>query len=221
MTPQPTPQVSATPKPTQAPTATPIPTTQSTTAAPPAIVPAFTYFSASGGGSYDNSVNLTNDGSIDWAHWGYPADRDVTTKNVQTHVIGSATWNGQTSGDISQSINYSWSDSASNSVNDITSGTDIAGGNVSFPVRTDGTAHTLKIYVGAYLAQGTLTVALNGKPAYTKSFNMTHDAANKGDNTEFIVGYNTNVASQMTITYAMTKSDGSSSYIILEAASVS
>ena len=209
---------------TTAPPAGSAPPSPPTQAAPPPPPPAPVFTSFTGGsiGSYDTNVDLTSTGGVDWAHWGGASAGNETRMIGAANVISGVSWNSSIANDTNQSNDFTWSNGTSpGSVSAYTSGTAIKGGSASFTVKTSSIQHTLRVYVGSYLSQGTLTITLNGKNAYSGSWDMSHNSSNAGDNTMFTFIYRTNVDSQFTVTYAMTKSDGSSSYIMLEAAAVS
>jgi len=187
----------------------------------PPPTPALTSFSASGGGSYDTPVNLSNVGSIDWVHWGYGGGYNVDSKSGATQYIGPVSWNASIRSDTDQSNDFSWyNGTPHSSVSGITSGTDIPG-TASFSVRSDPTPHTLTLYLGAYRAQGTLVISFGGTTVYTSNFNMSNDPTNAGDNTIYVIHYSSNVTSSIDISYSMTIAGGSAHCVILEAATIS
>jgi hypothetical protein len=187
--------------------------------APP--IPTLTYFSASGGYSYNSTTNLTSNGTLEWFHWGYPYAADLNAKNGAAHWISLPSWYGVLSDDKSQSIDFTWYDGTpySNEAG-LTSGTNTTGG-ITFSVQSTSTVHTLSVYVGAYRAKGTFWVTFQGTTVYSSAFDMTNDPANSGDNTRYIIQYSTNVPNSITINYAMSQADGSSSYVIAEAVALS
>ncbi len=134
--------------------------------------------------SADNltDVDLTAEGTIDWAEWGMTSSTDFNHKATGGSRIGNATLINTTTvygyGNFYMSRGndgFTWTDGTPTAAPSGAqySGIYVAGQNkglqTSVPAST--TMHTLRLYVGAYLATGTLTAHLSdgSAPDYTDS----------------------------------------------------
>ena len=112
------------------------------------------------------TISLTTEGSADWAHWGLTTATDFNHKATVTQQISNFTvvGAGTPARYANNSVGYSWTDgtptvTATNS----TTGVFIAGTGSGFRVTApaDVALRTLKIYVGAWQAQGRLQAQLS------------------------------------------------------------
>ena len=134
----------------------------------------------SGGGSLSGAmatpsgpVQLTTEGSSDWAHWGLTVAGDFNHKAAVTQQINYSNI-GNALRYANNSVGFTWTDgtptaTATNS----TTGIYVNGINNGFRVTApaDGSLRTLKVYVGAFRTQGQLTAHLSDGSAidYTDS----------------------------------------------------
>lgn len=107
------------------------------------------------------SINLASEGTADWAHWGLFTGTSFDHKTgvppqINTYsIIG----NGQAFSYADNVEGYSWSGGTPSAiVNDTHTGIYVAGVDNGFEITAaaDTTVKTLKLYVGAYAAQGRL-----------------------------------------------------------------
>jgi hypothetical protein len=120
------------------------------------------------------SVDLTAEGSSDWAHWGLASPASFNHKTGVPQQISNFTTIGT---EITQGLQdyvteFSWSDGAPSSAADPTrSGVGIRGLNDGFRITApaDTSRRTLKVYVGLYGAEGRFRAYLSDQsaPAYT------------------------------------------------------
>lgn len=120
------------------------------------------------------AVDLTADGTADWAHWGYSSASDFDDKKLG---------NGQISNFKQVGINvptqysdglviYRWSDGNSGggrhpmtSANGTTTGVYVLTGGLSITAPADTTVRRLEVYVGQFNAQGQLDASLSDNSA--------------------------------------------------------
>jgi glycosidase len=144
------------------------------------------------------NVNLTSQGSSDWAMWGYKASFNYdhsSSGNGQISNLGI--YNGGGAGQFTNSLlTTSWTNGTPDtSVSNCGSGYYNGGGvgdGFIFTAPADTTTRTLTVYVGGWQSGGTLTATLsdNSAPAYTNSalvntstnyygvYTLTYKAAN-------------------------------------------
>ncbi|MEO8367681.1 MAG: hypothetical protein ABI806_00575, partial [Candidatus Solibacter sp.] len=110
-------------------------------------------------------VQLTTEGTIDWTHWGLNTVADYDHKSGAVEQIGNFTLVGGTPGRYANNaVGFTWTDgtpilSATNS----TTGIYVPGLNQGFrlTVSAGTTSRTLKVYVGAWRAQGQIVASLS------------------------------------------------------------
>ena len=129
------------------------------------------------------TVDLTTEGTVDWAHWGlnsaasFDHKRGVPSRISNYRVIGSA-------GAQPYSNNpnaYAWADGTPTASNPGTStgvyvGPSVGGG-FQFAVPADMTLRTLKLYVGVWAAQGKLELSLSDGSAPAFSDNSLQNSS--------------------------------------------
>ncbi len=115
------------------------------------------------------SVNLTSEGTLDWAHWGLGSPSSFDHK-AGAQLISNFTRVGQRAnfwfGD--NTTTFSWTDGTpTNNATNTPTGIFINGqGNgFEFTVPADSNLKTLKLYVGAWFARGQLQAALSDESA--------------------------------------------------------
>jgi hypothetical protein len=117
------------------------------------------------------TVNLTIDGPVDWAHFGYPASGQMDHKasvNSQISYYTTLSGNGATVY-TNNTVSYSWSDGTltPNLSGGTTTGMFRVGVGDGFAITVPATTtpQTLKVYVGVYHGAGRLTVSLSDNSA--------------------------------------------------------
>jgi hypothetical protein len=120
------------------------------------------------------SVNLSVEGSRDWAHWGLATNSIFNHKAGVTPQISDFTKIGPNPAEVyaDNYTAYSWSDGTPTaSANNATKGVYTTGLTNGFEITVpaDATSRTLKVYVGLYGAQGNFQAWLSdfSGPAYT------------------------------------------------------
>jgi hypothetical protein len=120
------------------------------------------------------NVNLTTEGTADWAHWGLASSVSFNHKNNVGQQISNFTLLGNDSAkQFTNNVNsYSWSDGTPiPNTSSTTTGIYVIGLNNGFQltVPADTTARTLKLYVGVWAAGGKLEATLsdNSAPAFS------------------------------------------------------
>jgi len=116
----------------------------------------------------DGDVNLTTEGTLDWAHWGLDGIGSFDHK-LGANAIGDVT--GTTAALTDVAVMASWTDGTPDrSVTATPTGLSIANGpGVMLSVAADATMRTLRLYVGGKACQGKLQLALSdgSVPAYS------------------------------------------------------
>lgn len=170
-----------------------------------------------------STVNLTAEGTIDWAHWGRTSPTEFNHRANVTPQISNFTLIGQ--GPILQFgdnfTGYSWTNGtptarATRSTSGIYVNNDDNGFEISVPA--DTTIKTLKVYVGAYAAQMHFEASLsdNSAPMYVdESFQNEGD----GPNRAYVLNFAANSPGQkLTVRYWVINSGGGN--VTLQAAAL-
>ena len=140
---------------------------------------------ARGGGSISGStsfsptglIDLTSEGLLDWAHWGLSGPTSFNHKASATQSISNFTpiGTGAVGWFADNSTTCSWTDGtptqiASNTANGINVNGAVGNG-LQITVPADTNLRTLKLYVGAWYAQGKLEASLSdgSSPTYVDS----------------------------------------------------
>lgn len=120
------------------------------------------------------SVDLTAEGTTDWAHWGLISSNSFDHKAAVVHQISDFTPLGAEPAVqyANNSVTYSWSDGTPTaSASGTDTGVYITGFEDGFQlnVPAETTTHRLKVYVGLYGAEGNFQAYLSdfSAPAYT------------------------------------------------------
>jgi len=146
------------------------------------------------------NVNLTPEGSIDWAHWGLTAPDDFNHKaGISSQITNFTAIGDQVIQQFDDNATgYTWTDGEPEpQANNATAGIYVSGqdNGFEFSVPADTTARTLKVYVGAYDAGMKFEASLSDSsaPAYTEtSFRNVED----GPNAVFTLNYAASSANQ-------------------------
>jgi hypothetical protein len=143
-------------------------------------------------GTPASTVNLTTEGTLDWAHWGSDGSGSWTHKNGGNLI---ANWSATTTvfTYTGNAVSYLWTDGNDWNNNAQATGLYFSGQNsyYSFTVPADTTLRVLKVYVGTNAANGTLSAHLSDSsaPDYTNSslaqnsngvYTLTYKAASAG-----------------------------------------
>lgn len=172
-----------------------------------------------------SGVNLTQEGSTDWIHWGLKGVTAVTRKSGGGAQIG----NYNQIGDVSARrydeniVRYGWSDGTlTGSVAGTRAGIWIQGLGNGFEITApaDTTLQTLKVYVGVWAAQGLLEVSLSdgsAKPYVDTSL----DNLKETNNGIYTVTYQAASAGQtVRVKFTVSKSYRSNGNVTLQAAAL-
>ncbi|MCX7709740.1 MAG: stalk domain-containing protein [Clostridia bacterium] len=112
------------------------------------------------------SVNLSNEGTKDWAHWGFDGESKFNHKNGVTQQIGnySRIGSGSVNWFADNPVLFSWTGGTPNDTVS-NSGTGIyvtrEGNGFQLTVPADTTQKTLRLYLGAWKAKGKVTATLS------------------------------------------------------------
>jgi hypothetical protein len=178
-TPTPTPTATPTPSPTVTPTRTPTPTPTATPTPTPTATPTPTPTPNGGVLSVRNdpmpaNVDLSGEGTADWAHWGLGSASSVNRKNGATQQISNFAQIG--TGTVLQYGNspnsFSWSGGKpTSSAANTPTGIYVIGQNNGFQITVpaDTNSRTLKLYLGVWAAGGRLVAGLSDGSAQTFS----------------------------------------------------
>lgn len=120
------------------------------------------------------AIDLTADGSADWAHWGYAAASDFDHKQtggMQISSFQSIGLNVPTQYGMGGVI-YRWSDGQPGSgrhpmtdLSGTTTGVYVLTGGLKISAPADGATRRLRVYVGQYDAEGRLDASLSDNSA--------------------------------------------------------
>jgi hypothetical protein len=143
-------------------------------------------------------VNLTTEGTADWAHWGLGSAAGFDYKaNVASQIPTFTQINGGTLGQNSLPTIFSWNDGTPDTASSGTSTAVSVSGNgrgFALTLPADPTARTVHLYVAVSSGQANLTATLSdgSAPAYSDSsmasffgnriqeYTLTYNAASPG-----------------------------------------
>jgi hypothetical protein len=150
------------------------------------------------------SLNLTDEGTLDWAHFGLNASTSVNRKANITPLI-SMTPIGNQNRYSMFNVNMSWSDGdPTKTTTDTSTGIYAPGTNNGYTVTVPaGTApRTLRVYVGEFRGTGTLIAHLsdNSLPDVT----TTHTNNNGIGLSRFHIEFRATQAATLTVTWVLT-----------------
>jgi hypothetical protein len=146
-------------------------------------------------------IDLTTEGTLDWAHYGYPTSGDMDNKaNVTSQISYYKTLSGNTATVFANNpSSFAWEDGVlTATVSGTTTGmyrTSVADGfRITVPASTQ--PRTLQVYVGGYRSNGKLTASLSDQSApdysdasfsrsdgslYSVTYTLTFNAARDGE----------------------------------------
>jgi serine/threonine protein kinase len=176
----------------------------------------------------NQTYNLTNEGTLDWIDWGLNTPQDVNREaHVQQQIsnftlIGNCTVQRDS---YYSNSNIEWFDGTPQPDTALsqTWGTYVTGINNGFSLTVPATTtpRTLQVYVGAKLAQGKFTVSLDGKTFTDATLDMRDDPNSAQANSIYTVVFNGSAANQvLTVRYTVMATNGSDSYVMLQAATL-
>ena len=186
---------------------------------------------ALGGGSLTGSigtplglVQLTTEGTSDWAHWGLTAATDFNHKAGATQQIGNFTLpaGGTPSRYINNPVGFTWNDgTATGSATNTTTGVYISGQNKGFrlTVPADTTARTLRVYVGAWRTQGRMVAHLSDGSAADYVDTSLNNSAGATSMGVYTFTYQASATGQ-TLTVTFTQTTGTQGNVTIEAATL-
>ncbi|HTI97983.1 MAG TPA: hypothetical protein VL527_03690 [Dongiaceae bacterium] len=157
-------------------------------------------------------VDLTDEGQLDWVHWGFLTEQTLIHKygvapQIQAGFIGGL-YDGPYRLNDSPVV-FSWSDGIPfSNVTNTTAGVFMLGLSHGFQLEcpADASLKHLKIYLGAAAAQGTLTASLSGAPTYTDSSVVA--PAGTTTNGTYTLDFQAGAPGQtLTVTFTMTASN--------------
>ncbi|QVL50302.1 MAG: PKD domain-containing protein [Thiocapsa sp.] len=167
-----------------------------------------------------SSMNLTSEGTIDWAHWGRSTAGEVNRKASVAAQIGAlASIDGTRFGRFSNSARsaYTWSDgmptvSATTNAGLVLSG---AGRGYALTVPADTDARTLVVYVGGWKSDARLDVSLSDGSAAPYSVKVSHlDSLRDDYDARLAITYQAASAGQtLNLRYVQTSSSGTLNFM--------
>ena len=141
------------------------------------------------------AAQLTAEGTLDWAHWGWQNATDFNHKNVTQQISNfTALGGGGATRYGNNGTGFTWTDGTPvASVSNTTTGVFISGRDRGFRITApaDTTVRTLRVYTGVWMVQGRVLVQLSdgSAPDYidtslngivSKVFTFTYKAASSG-----------------------------------------
>ena len=111
-------------------------------------------------------INLSNEGTIDWAHWGLNSVNSFDHKTGGTS-ISDATASGLASGVVGSAVTSTWTGGTPDGTATRTD-TGVAVGSpdsFSFTIAADTQTHTVHLYVSGHAARGKVSIALSDSSA--------------------------------------------------------
>jgi hypothetical protein len=169
--------------------------------------------------------NLTSLGTVDWAHWGLTTSSSFDHKASGGSQISNFTvvGTGPANRYTDNAFGYSWTDgtptvSATNS----TTGIYILGINNGFQITApaDTTQRTVTVYVDAYNAQGKIVAHLSDSSAPDYVDSTLNSVTNTAQGAYTFTYKAASSGQRLSITFTNIKSNGGSSNIALEAATL-
>jgi hypothetical protein len=127
--------------------------------------------SGSGVAGGTSTIDLTAEGTDDWAHWGFGGGTAINHKSVSGSAVNhiTETYVGGSPQQYANNANgYSWSDGTP-TVNAVATTTGIyimgSGNSFTITVPADTSTRTVKLYMGGWMSGGTLTAHLSDTSA--------------------------------------------------------
>jgi len=170
-------------------------------------------------------VQLTTEGTLDWAHWGLNTVADFDHKTGVTPLISNFTivGGGTPSRYANNSVGYTWTDGTPNATaTNSTTGVFVTGLTKGFQITVpaDTTARTLKVYVGAWRVRGNLVAHLSDGSALDYTDSSLVNTAGVTTLGIYTLTYQAASAGQ-TLTVTFTQNTLASGNVTLQAATVS
>ncbi len=211
--PTPTPNTTPPPQPSQTPTKTPAPVISNA-------------FLAAAFSTAQHNINLTQEGTLDWAHWGTIAGSTFQRKAGGSQQISDLTvvGNSKLTDYTTSPYRFTWSDGtpvASTSQNTMEVYVTGKGNGFKATVKAGTTLKRLRIYLGISQGRGQLDVTVNGPRPLTYSDNSLSDGENGVSSTNETTGMYTLLFqgdtpdSTLTLTYTLVDSFGKSRVSVL------
>lgn len=171
-------------------------------------------------------INLTTEGTADWAHWGAANKNSFDHKSIPTPLISdfTPTVNNETITQLgSYALGFSWSDgtptpSATNSTTGIYVNGQNSGFRISVPA--DTTTRTLRFYAGGQMSTATVLAHLSDGSAADYTTTATTTAGDTGMQFERVVTlvYRAAAAGQtLTVSWTVSSATG---YVHLHSATL-
>ncbi|MDB6067806.1 MAG: hypothetical protein JWR26_4014 [Pedosphaera sp.] len=183
----------------------------------------------------DTDVNLSAIGTVDWVHWGLLNMTSVNRKATVAPQIGnftvlpdSNTFNTSAYQYTDNYNGYSWNDGTQTvSATNTTTGVYVVGGvnptlvnGFQIVVPADTTLRTLRVYVGAFAAQGKFQAILSGVGTTYTDTSLSNQ--NNGPGGVYTVNYAADSANQtLTIKWTVVPVANPSGNVTLQAATLS
>lgn len=228
-TPTPTPTATPTPTPTVTPTRTPTPTPTATPTPTPTVTPTPSPTPNGGalsvrGDAMPAIVDLSGEGTSDWAHWGLGSASAVNRKNGVSQQISNFTTIGN--GAVQQYGNspnsFSWSGGKPTTSANTPTGVYVIGQNNGFQITVpaDTNPRTLKLYLGVWAAGGKLVAGLSDGSAQTFSDTSVVNASDT-TNVVYTLNYQSATNGQtLTVKWTANSTYNSWGNVTLEAATL-
>ncbi len=147
-----------------------------------------------------DTIDLTNEGQIDWVQWGMNGPGSVNRKAGVSSQIGSYSIikGGMLRPYSNNAINYTWSDGTPNgNIQSTNSGVGMSGSGNGFQLTIPAatTARTLRVYIGVLHAQANFTAALSEKSSMIYSDTAQSDS-NDMKNIMYVIHFEASSSTQ-------------------------
>jgi hypothetical protein len=170
------------------------------------------------------AVNLTKQGSTDWAHWGLKSVKSFNHKKGGKQQISAAPVGHAPVRRFDNSpTKYSWTDGTPHAqVQDTTTGVWTYGVHNGFAVTVpaDTTSRTLTLYVGVWKAQGQLAATVSGSKTTYKDADLKNISATS--NGFYVLTYKAaSTGQKLTVTFTVLHSYDALGNVTLQSATLS
>ena len=166
-------------------------------------------------------INLANEGTVDWAHWGLNSATTFDRKSGGTAISNVAVIGGGSQlGVTATAVSASWTNGTPDaSATQTGTGTGTRSPSaLRITVPADVAQHTLRVYVGNRDSSGRLDVALSDGSA--NAYTNTQTGGTPASHTEYAITYNAASAGQtLTVTWTDT-GDVNSGFVMLLSATL-
>lgn len=171
-----------------------------------------------------DTIDLTNEGQIDWVQWGMNGPDSVNRKAGVSSQIGS--YSIISGGTIKQfsnnATNYTWSDGTPNSnIQSTSTGVGISGSGNGFQLTIPAatTARTLRVYVGVFHAQANFTASLSEKSSMIYSDSAQSDSHNM-TNIMYVIHFEASSSTQYLTVKLVVRNSNNGGMVTLQAATL-